>query len=189
MPHNARPLILEREAIELAIHSMSSPSAPGPDGLRPSHLKQMIGTDFGVARESFISSLQAFASVCTAGQIPLQVARFFFGASLCALRKKDNGIRPIAVGCVLRRVIAKAVCSTLRERTANLLSPIQLGIGVSDGATAAAHAARRFLSACERSEGFLKLDFKNAFNTIERNKVLTAVYEHFPELAHYVSSS
>lgn len=113
MPQNARFLILEREAIELAIRSISFASAPGHDSLRPSHLKQMIGTDFGVTKESFISSLQAFASVCTASQIPLQVVRFFFGASLCALRKKDDGIRPIAVGCVLRRVIAKAVCSNV----------------------------------------------------------------------------
>ena len=35
----------------------------------------------------------------------------------------------------------------------------------------------------------MKLDFKNAFNTIERNKLLTAVSEHFPELAHFVFSS
>ena len=32
---------------------------------------------------------------------------FLFGASLIALEKKGGGIRPIAVGCTLRRLVAK----------------------------------------------------------------------------------
>lgn len=189
VPQNAQPLVLERSSIERAIRSMSVASAAGPDGLFVSHLKQMLGADAGAAKESFITSLYAFSSACTAGRMPQQIARFFFGASLIALRKKDGGIRPIAVGCVLRRVIAKAACSLLREQAANLLCPRQLGIGVSDGATAAAHAARRFLSSCKENEGILKLDFKNAFNTVDRSHMLTAVYTHFPELAHFTFSS
>ena len=77
----------------------------------------------------------------------------------------------------------------LRERATNLLSTRQLGIGVTDGATADAHCARRFLSACREGEGILKLDFKNGFNSVERGEELTAVYDHFPELAPYIYSS
>ena len=60
---------------------------------------------------------------------------------------------------------------------------------MTDGATASAHAARRFLSRCLKKEGILKLDFKNAFNTIDRAAVLKAVLNHFPELASYALAS
>ena len=36
----------------------------------------------------------------------MQVRPFFFGASVIALNKKDGGVRPIAVGCTLRRLVA-----------------------------------------------------------------------------------
>ena len=39
--------------------------------------------------------------------MPAQVRPLFFGASLVALEKKTGGVRPIAVGCSLRRLVAK----------------------------------------------------------------------------------
>lgn len=85
----------------------------------------------------------------------------------------------------MRRIISKVWCHAVRERAAKLLSPKQLGIGIADGATAAAHAARRFLSVCGNGQGLLKLDFKNAFNAVERAHVLSAVATYFPELEPY----
>ena len=118
--------------------------------------------------------------------MPAPISKFFFGATLIALRKKDGGVRPIAVGCVMRRMISTAASHEVRERAAKLLSPRQIGIGIADGATAAAHAARRFLSSCDANNGLLKLDFKNAFNAVDRAQVLKEVNTHFPELAPYV---
>ena len=44
----------------------------------------------------------------------------FFGANLIALRKKDGGVRPIAVGCTLRRLVAKCANSSVEENMAKL---------------------------------------------------------------------
>ena len=38
---------------------------------------------------------------------------FFFGATLTTLNKKDGGVRPIAVGCSLRRLAAKCLCNSV----------------------------------------------------------------------------
>ena len=181
----SQPIIIDREMINAAVQSMNIASAAGPDGLRPSLLRQLVGKEFVGSRDKILDSLQSFAATCVAGKVPSSISKFFFGATLCALRKKDGKVRPIAVGCVIRRIISKAACHAVRERASKLLSPIQLGIGIADGATAAAHAARRFLSACKEGEKLLKLDFKNAFNAIERSQVLTAVLRHFPELAPF----
>lgn len=40
------------------------------------------------------------------GAVPATVRSVLYGANLFAFRKKDGGVRPIAVGLALRRLIA-----------------------------------------------------------------------------------
>ena len=54
---------------------------------------------------------------------------FFFGASLVALNKKDGDTHPIAVGCTLRRLVAKCAGSKVMKEMGELLFPKQLGYG------------------------------------------------------------
>ena len=150
-------------------------SAGGPDKLRPQHLKdllQHVGVDD--LESPFLSALVAFCNLVLRGETPVEVRPFFFGASLVALRKKCGGVRPIAVGCSLRRLVAKVACE--------LLAPRQLGFGVCGGSEAAVHAARRFLSAMGEDQAVVKLDFTNAFNSIRRDCVLEAVQSRCPSL-------
>ena len=65
----------------------------------------MIRPD-GVA--ALTSALARFVSLVLEGKIPLTIRPFFFGASLTALTK-EGGVRPIAVGCTLRRLFTKQV--------------------------------------------------------------------------------
>lgn len=109
-----------------------------------------------------------------------------FGASLVALRKKDGGLRPIAIGLLLRRVLSRVCCITLRERTTTLLKPFQLGLGTPGGAEAAVHATRRFIASCTGPTGIAKLDFVNAFNCIQREHVVNCVSATIPELLNVV---
>ena len=54
---------------------------------------------------------------------------------------------------------------------------------------AAVHAARLYLDNLQPNEVILKLDFKNAFNTIRRDKMLKSVRSLAPELAPFVYSA
>ena len=58
---------------------------------------------------------------------------------------------------------------------AELLSPRQLGYGVHGGVEAAVHASRKYLQNLPSEHTMLKLDFRNAFNSVRRDKVLAAV--------------
>ena len=49
------------------------------------------------------------------GQAPPEVIATHLGASLIALPKKGDRIRPIACGSVLRRLPARAVCTLLKD--------------------------------------------------------------------------
>src|SRR3982750_886981 len=111
-------------------------------------------------------------------------------ASLTALNKKTGGIRPIAVGCVWRRLSAKVVVHRITPQLRDLFSPHQLGVGVKGGAEAGAHAARRYWTSFHSSpRAFLKLDFRNAFNEVYRDNVLRQVVTHLPQYYKFVSSA
>ena len=114
---------------------------------------------------------------------------FFFGANLIALQKKDGGVRPIAVGCTLRRLVAKVAGGKVMDAMGSLLAPRQLGYGVKGGAEATVHAARTYLHSSDPSNALLKLDFKNAFNSIRRDKMLEAVQRLAPQLICFVYSA
>ena len=65
------------------------------------------------------------------------------------------------------------------DEMATLLSPRQLGYGVLGGAEAAVHVARQFLLSMDTNQAIVKLDFKNIFNSIHRDRML--------EVARYLS--
>ena len=67
--------------------------------------------------------------------------------------------------------------------------PRQLGYGVTNGAEAAVHTPRLYLSEADHDSVMVKLDFKNAFNSIRRDKMLEAVQKFIPELASFVHSA
>ena len=112
-----------------------------------------------------------------------------FEANFIALRKKDGGIRPIAIGLTLRRLAAKIGSFRVVQSVGSALAPLQLGCGVPSGCEAAARAARQYLDSMPSTHVMLKVDFRNAFNSVRRDKILEAVKSSIPELFPFVSSA
>ena len=46
----------------------------------------------------------------------MEVRPFFFGAFMVALEKKSGGVHPIAVGCTLRRLVAKVAGLCIKNK-------------------------------------------------------------------------
>jgi Reverse transcriptase (RNA-dependent DNA polymerase) len=110
----------------------------------------------------------------------------FCGASLCALTKKEGGIRPIAVGCVLGWLIAKWACRLVNPKMATHLSHTELSFVVPRAIETAGHAARCYISHLRPGQTMLKLDFKNAFNSVYRDITLQTIPDDLPELNPFV---
>ncbi len=104
-----------------------------------------------------------------------------------AVPKKKGGVRPIAVGEILRRLVGKALCSAAKEDATNYFQPVQVGVGSPLGVDAAVHTARAWhqRNSNDGTRGFLKLDFANAFNLVSRTQALEQVKTHFPGLARW----
>ena len=109
----------------------------------------------------------------------------FAGASLHALPKKHGGLRPIAVGETLRRLVSKLLCGAVRAEARRHLWPLQLGVAVPNGAEAAVHVTRQWSdrNALDLDKVVLRVDFCNAFNTVCRGSLLREVRARFPGLA------
>ncbi|GAV09740.1 hypothetical protein RvY_19228 [Ramazzottius varieornatus] len=116
------------------------------------------------------------------GRIPDAICGVLYGASLTALKKKDGGLRPVAVGNTLRRLAGKIVVKRVGRVLEEQVRPEQVGCGTRGGAEAAVHAVRCFLEeGRDESQVLLKLDFKNAFNTIHRDVLLRVIRDSSPK--------
>ena len=70
------------------------------------------------------------------------------------------------------------------------MSPLQVGVGVKWGMEAAVHSTRTYLEHQHQSpKAVVKLDFKNAFNTVRRDVILKAVHDATPDCYAYVHSA
>ena len=181
------PIRIDNVGISRAIKSFPNGTAPGPSGLRASHLKEAVSCP--ASGNVVLTSLSQFANLMCSGGFPSSYASFFCGADLIAIRKPNGGLRPIAIGEILRRLISKCVVMAVRLETLKALSPLQVGVGVPGGCEAVVHALYRVLENDDISPDLkwsLQLDFSNAFNGIDRASMFLAVRERIPSVAPWL---
>ena len=67
--------------------------------------------------------------------IPEHLRPFFFGARIIPITKKDGGtIRPIAIVTIFHKLISSVTMCNLKEKLPGTFSPVQLGVGMPEGA-------------------------------------------------------
>ena len=183
-PDNLEPILVTKPQVEKAIRSFSNGAAGGPDGLTPQHIKDLTSKELGFAGSNLLDKLVDFLNhIAIPGKVPDEICPIFYGANLMALRKIDGGIRPIAIGFTLRRLIGKVLMVNLRNQCADLFHPNQLGVGTPQGTEIAVHAIRRYVENPESTDRvIIKVDFRNAFNTLRRDVMLTKVKKLTPSI-------
>ena len=164
--------------------SFPNGSAAGPDKIVPKIFKDLVSKSNGSAGLNFLKSLTKLINLIGDGKIPEPLRPFFFGAKLIALIKIEGGLRPIAIGNTLRCIASKCAGSKALSERQNFFGNVQVGCGTKRGA---AHSFRNLI---ERDDNpkctvLLKLDFKYAFNSLNRETMLNHVYSNCPELYDY----
>ena len=94
---------------------------------------------------------------------------------------KNPGVRPIAMGEVLRRIIGKAIGWTLYDDILNAAGPLQASAGLKGGAEAAIHAMKEIYQQ-DSTEGIILVDASNAFNSMNRQTALHNIQYICPPL-------
>jgi len=65
---------------------------------------------------------------------------------------------------------------------ADFFQPIQVGVGTPGDGEAAVHATRRFVESMPAGHCLVKLDFTNAFSSLDRGVLLDAVTQRVPSI-------
>ncbi|XP_037044233.1 uncharacterized protein LOC119080104 [Bradysia coprophila] len=173
-----------------AIRSFPLSSSGGIGGLRPRHLKDLVSFTCGDFGNRLLKAIASLTDVIKRGKVQQDVCKIFFGASLTALMKGEDDVRPIAVGIVWRRLAGKVACCNVRDSLVKKLKPVQFGFGVPGGAEALVHAVRRFCTVQhDKPMALVKFDFGNAFNMLFRKFMLGEVRDVCPELLALMQQS
>lgn len=114
--------------------SFNSGSAHGMDGFYPQYFKDLISVSALDTGKEALSTITELCNLLLRGNVNKDICEYIYGASLCALTKKDGGIRPIAVGLSLRRLVSKLSCNHVNEEIGDYLYAVQLGFGTKQGA-------------------------------------------------------
>ena len=104
--HDIEPLQMSIELVRDGVNSFAPGSAGGPSGLRPQHLKDCISRAASEAGNKALTAITSLVNIILAGLVPSEIAPVLSSANLFALKEKDGGVRPIAVGETLRRLPA-----------------------------------------------------------------------------------
>ena len=176
------PISFTTKVVLKAIMSFPATSAAGPSGLKATHLKEAVCCTSPTSAERALNAWTNLANLFVGGHAPMEIYSMLCGANLFALNKKSGGIRPIAVGEVFRRLVAKCASAVTRSMANSYLVPLQLGVATRGGCEAIVHSANQLLQEFP-DIWTLSIDFENAFNTINRTKMLQAVRNHLPQLS------
>ena len=106
----------------LFAHSVDSPS-PGGSSLQAKHLLDTICGHSAPAAQDCLHASIVLISLLLSGKAHSWLSPWLVGAPLTALRKKDFGLRSIAVGEVLRHLTSRICCSPVRPRLVDILIP------------------------------------------------------------------
>jgi len=182
------PVRFDKELVRKQVDGFPTGSAAGASGMRPQLLKDILSCPNKAAGDEALTSLTKLTNHMVAGLAPRELAPFIAGAPLMALAKAGGGLRPIAIGETIRRLVSKCCCEATVEDAKVIFGPLQVGVATQGGAEASVHAVRRLAEEFGADPGriMLKVDFSNAFNLVDRTEMLAQVYDKLPGLYRWV---
>ena len=164
--------------VHKALMSFPNGSSAGLDGISPQTLKDSTAKSNGQTGLYFLRALTNLVDVILEGKVPFEHRPYFLGAKLIALKKPDGGLRPIAVGNTFRQLSAKCAGYHVFESRQTRYGNRQIGVGTKRGAELASHNFRSLIESPQPKENvILKIDFENAFNSINLQFMLEKVFE------------
>ncbi|CAE7260807.1 unnamed protein product [Symbiodinium natans] len=124
----AMPAALELapDLVGQVLRDFPTDTAPGACGLRVQHLREAGSPG---DQQTLISHLTAVVNLMVQGQVCADAAPVLAGAVLVAVPKPKGGVRPIAIGEVLRRLVGKCLMRSVREDAAITSAQLKLESG------------------------------------------------------------
>ena len=115
------PLIGGVDLIFICIKSFPKGTSCGRDGLRAQHILDAMCGEGSATATDLLRAITSVVNLWLGRKCPLSLAEFVASAPLTPLVKLDNGIRPIVVGTVWRRLVSKVAMKGVDKDMAKYL--------------------------------------------------------------------
>ena len=109
------PAEIPEAGVKRALMTLPGNTVPGPSGLRANHLKEAVLCPSPTHGSAVLSALSGLVNCLAAGQAPRSIVPQLCGARCLLSRRKGGGLRPIAVGEVLRRLTSKCLSRAIQH--------------------------------------------------------------------------
>ena len=159
------PVELDRSMFLASLKSAPRGSSSGPGGWTYEHLKGMLDNT-----DTFELLLSACNSLSQA-KVPREIADALMGARLTALTKPDGGVRGIATGCSLRRLVARTLAKQFCKVFEAECSPFQYTLSTRAGTDCVGHMLRAATDA-NPTATILSVDGIGAYDHVHRAAML-----------------
>ena len=172
------PIVLnDRSFKKFLKKKMANGQAPGPSGWTGEMLLPLSSDPESMRLLAF------FLGDFVSGRLPVALKPYFLPATLLALEKEGSTPqapkpRPIALGELFYRLATGLAIAPLTSRIADILGPVQLGVGQRGGVETAGHFINAMLTDPELGFAGASADIQNAFNGRDRKDILSALYKH-----------
>ena len=168
---------------QIDLHTQGS---AGPSGLDTEAWRR-ICSSFKNASTSLCQALAGFTQLFATTTLDPAGLAPFVSSRLIAL-DKNPGVRPIGVGEVMRRIVAKAVLKVAQTDITEACGFLQKCSGMPAGIEGAVNAMRQFYED-DTTDGVLLVDASNAFNCLNRAAALRNAPHLCPSLGHSLQNS
>ncbi|GJT51648.1 putative RNA-directed DNA polymerase, eukaryota, reverse transcriptase zinc-binding domain protein, partial [Tanacetum coccineum] len=166
IPIDHHHLVASLDVVLDKIKSFPRGTSCGRDGLRTQHLMDYFSRATVVVSDELVSSIT-------------QVMNLFLDAKCPNM---------LVMGTVWRRLVTKVSAVMIGHSLDGYLDDLQFGVRVSGGGEAILHAVNRLTEGRRDDVGLsmLLVDFKNAFNLVDREAMLQEVYLRCPAISRWV---
>ena len=159
------PVVVDRKVFVRSLKSVPRGSSPGPGGCTFEHLRCLL--DETETTEMLHDAVCSFARA----SLPVEISTVLMSARLTALNKPDGGVRGIATGCSLRRLVARALAKQFGSAFEAECAPFQYALSTRAGTDCVGHMLRAATDD-DPSATILSVDGIGAYDHILRSAML-----------------
>ena len=177
----AHRVALTVQQVAEALRSTKRGAAPGLSGATAEQYKLLLDEP---------SVLEAFTAVVNSlarAEVPATVADALALSRLTALRKPNGGVRGIATGDVLRRLVSRVLARTFADVFDRATRPYQYALSTRTGTDALAAVLRAAVE-MDPEAVVVSLEGRSAYDSISRAAIFRKLRDTAPQLVPFVRS-
>jgi hypothetical protein len=177
-------IVITPETVKMTLSKVSVGKSAGISGLTFKMMRD-LGADHMDNSAEYIDALCKLLNVMASNKIDSSI---WTKTRLQLLAKLVGGLRPIAIGETITRLMGACITRQLEQDVQSCMAPYQYGVGCKGGADIIAVTCSMMVGLIKsknnegNTKGIIPLDFVNAYGSVRRLHTGKAILKHLPQL-------